>query len=183
MDQCREDSQHGLPYMLGGRDPVGGGIWEKDEGGGTNIPGTLERKGPVRGLRNRDCGGIIGVKQGDSAWAGGRGAVDLGASATGGEPPTYRMAFPTKGGPRSCPAEGCPGRAGTRTATRMNFFNRHVRDILIILEEGNLPHPQCPPMRHAGTMEGSKQQAPCHHTVRKGRGTKEASDGGDSVEG
>ena len=27
---------------------------------------------------------------------------------------------------------------------QMQFFNRHVRDIVIILEEGNLPHPQCP---------------------------------------
>ena len=27
---------------------------------------------------------------------------------------------------------------------RINFFNRHVRDIVIILEEGNLPHPRCP---------------------------------------
>ena len=35
------------------------------------------------------------------------------ASATGGEPRTYRIAFPTKGGPRCCPVEGCPGRDGT----------------------------------------------------------------------
>ena len=39
--------------------------------------------------------------------------------------------------------EGCPGRAGTRTAMRVHFWCRHVRDIIIILEEGNLPHPRC----------------------------------------
>ena len=65
------------------------------------------------------------------------------ASATGGEPQTYRMTFPTKGGPQSCPVEGCLGRAGKRTAMQMHFFNGHVRDIVIILEEGNLPHPRC----------------------------------------
>ena len=27
---------------------------------------------------------------------------------------------------------------------RMHFFNRHVGDIVIILEEGNLSHPRCP---------------------------------------
>ena len=27
---------------------------------------------------------------------------------------------------------------------RMHFFNRHVRDIVIILKEGNLPNPRCP---------------------------------------
>ena len=40
--------------------------------------------------------------------------------------------------------EGCPGRAGTQTAMRVHFWRRHVRDIMIILEEGNLPHPRCP---------------------------------------
>ena len=65
------------------------------------------------------------------------------ASATGGEPQTYRLDFPTKGGPQSCPVEGCPGQAGTRTAMQMHFCNRHVWDVVIILEEGNIPHPRC----------------------------------------
>ena len=39
--------------------------------------------------------------------------------------------------------EGCPGREGTRTAMRVHFWRRHVWDIIIILEEGNLPHPRC----------------------------------------
>ena len=39
--------------------------------------------------------------------------------------------------------EGCPGRAGKWKAMRMYFCSRHVRDIMIILEEGNLPHPRC----------------------------------------
>ena len=33
--------------------------------------------------------------------------------------------------------------SGTRTAMRVHFWRRHVRDIVIILEEGNLPHPRC----------------------------------------
>ena len=40
--------------------------------------------------------------------------------------------------------EGCPGRAGTRTAMRVHFWRRHVRDVVIILEEVNLPHTRCP---------------------------------------
>ena len=47
------------------------------------------------------------------------------------------------GGTRECPVEGCPGRAGTRTAMRVHFWCRHVRDVVIILEEVNLPHPRC----------------------------------------
>ena len=56
----------------------------------------------------------------------------------------YRMDFPAKGGPRSCLVEGCPGRAMTRTAIRVHFLHRHVRNTFVILEEGNPPHPQCP---------------------------------------
>ena len=58
------------------------------------------------------------------------------------EPRTYRVEFP-KGGTQLCPVDGCPGRAGKRTAMRVHFWRRHVRDTVIILEEGNLPHPRC----------------------------------------
>ena len=58
------------------------------------------------------------------------------------EPKTYQMEFP-KGGAKRCPAEGCPGRAGTRTAMRVHFWRRHVRNTVIILKEGNFPHPLC----------------------------------------
>ena len=51
---------------------------------------------------------------------------------------------PQGGGARECPVEGCLGRSGTRTAMRVHFWRRHVRDVVIILEEGNLPHPRCP---------------------------------------
>ena len=64
-------------------------------------------------------------------------------AVTGGEEQrTYRMEFP-KGGAKDCPVEGFPGRAETRTAMRVHFWRRHVRDTVIILEEGNLPHPRC----------------------------------------
>ena len=60
----------------------------------------------------------------------------------GEEQRTYQMEFP-KGGAKDCPVEGCPGRAGTRTAMRVHFWRRTVRDTVIILEEGNLSHPRC----------------------------------------
>ena len=54
-----------------------------------------------------------------------------------------RMYFPTKGGPWRCTVEGCPGHLATRTATRVQFLQRHVQDTVVMLEEGNLPHPRC----------------------------------------
>ena len=62
----------------------------------------------------------------------------------GNEPRTYRMAFPEKAGPRPCPVEGCSGQAATQTAILMHFWHRHVRDIVLILEKGNLPRLRCP---------------------------------------
>ena len=53
------------------------------------------------------------------------------------------MAFPDKGGLRSCPVEGCPGRAATKTEMRVHFLHRHVLDTVVILEKGKLTHPQC----------------------------------------
>ena len=61
----------------------------------------------------------------------------------GAEPQTFQMYFTAKGGPRSFPVEGCPGRVATRTEMRVHFLQRHVLDTVVILEEGNFPHPQC----------------------------------------
>ena len=69
--------------------------------------------------------------------------TDAATGGRGGEPTTYRIEFP-KGGERECPVEGCLGRARTRTAMKVHFWHRHVRDVVIILGEGNLPHPICP---------------------------------------
>ena len=51
------------------------------------------------------------------------------------------MALPAKGGPQSCPLEGCLGRAATSMVMRVHFLYRHVLDTVVILEEVNLPHP------------------------------------------
>ena len=64
-------------------------------------------------------------------------------SATVEEPRTYHMAFPAKGGPWSCPVEGCPGRAVTRTVMRVHFLHRQVLDTVVIIDEVKLPHPRC----------------------------------------
>ena len=62
----------------------------------------------------------------------------------GDKPRTHRMAFPTRAGPRPCPVEGCSGQVSTRTAMKLHFWNQNVIDTVVILEEGNLPHPRCP---------------------------------------
>ena len=65
-------------------------------------------------------------------------------TAPGGYPQTYKIDFPSAGAPRNCPIKGCRGRVVTRTAMQVHFLYQHVRDTVIILEEGNLPHPHFP---------------------------------------
>ena len=60
------------------------------------------------------------------------------------DPIIFRIAFPEKSGPRTCPVEEYSGLAVIGTAMRMKFWHRNFRDTVVILEEGNLPHPQCP---------------------------------------
>ena len=54
----------------------------------------------------------------------------------------FRMTSPAKAGPMPCPVEGYSGRTATRKATRVNFWNWHIRDTVVILEEGKLTHPR-----------------------------------------
>ena len=74
------------------------------------------------------------------------GGADRGDGGDRGDDPiTYSMAFPVRAGPRRFPVKGCSGRAATRTAMRVHFWNWHVRDTVLILEEGKPPHPRFPP--------------------------------------
>ena len=65
-------------------------------------------------------------------------------------PKTYRMAFPTKEGPRHFQVEGCSVRVATRTTTRVHLWHWHVQDTAVILEEGKYPPPTVTPVRHVG---------------------------------
>ena len=56
---------------------------------------------------------------------------------------TYRVSLPAKGGPQKCPLAGCTGRVVTRTAIWVNFVHRNFLDTVVIMEEGNSPHPRC----------------------------------------
>ena len=57
---------------------------------------------------------------------------------------TYRMAFPTAGGPRNCPVEVFLVQATTWTVMRVHFLHLCVQYTVVILEYGNLPQPHCP---------------------------------------
>ena len=99
----------------------------------------------MQGSRKGDGGRVTGLSPHVPAWESKETTMDMDRHSYrrggGREPKTYLIEFP-KGGTKECPVAGCPGRAGTRTAMRVHLWRRHVRDVVIILEEGNLPHPR-----------------------------------------
>ena len=169
--------------MPGGRDPVRGGIWEKDDREGLHIPGTSEMKGPVRGLRERDGSGIIGITQGDAVWAGGRGAVEMGSFGHGRRAADVLDGLLDQGRAVELPSGGLPGPGRNKDGDTDEFFQPEFPVYCDHFGGGKPPPPTVPLMRHAGPLEGTKRKAPRHRTVRKGSGTKETLDGGGRAEG
>ena len=86
----------------------------------------------------------------------------------GDEPRTHRKEFPEKVGPRPCLVEGCSGQMVTRTATRVHFWHRHIRENVAILEEGNLPHPRFPLCNMMVTWQSLNGSHKCTAQCKKG---------------
>eukprot|EP00978_Attheya_sp_CCMP212_P005927 scaffold13219_cov61-Attheya_sp.AAC.3 len=55
----------------------------------------------------------------------------------------YIVSFPKTVSLINCPIKGCPGKATSRAYLHTHFMHRHVKDTLIILDEGTFPHPRC----------------------------------------
>ena len=87
--------------------------------------------------------GLLSVHQQTQNGKVDRGRHHWGTTAPGGELQTYNMDLPTAGAPRNCPVKGCRGRVAMQTAMQVLFPHWNVRDTVIILEEGNLPYPEC----------------------------------------
>ena len=56
----------------------------------------------------------------------------------------YLMLLPAAVGLQDGPVEGYRGRAATIMVLGVHLLPIHVRYTLVILDEGNLPHPWCP---------------------------------------
>ena len=75
------------------------------------------------------------------AWVGGN---REGHPPPPGDSQNYQVSLPKCLLRLRCPVEGCLGGASSRINLRVHLTNRHVRDKIVILEEGNQPYPRCP---------------------------------------
>ena len=60
------------------------------------------------------------------------------------KPTQYRVSFLDILARLRCPVEGCRGTVSSQTNLRVNFSYQHPWGIIVILEEGNQPHPRLP---------------------------------------
>ena len=137
--KCQEDGRNGLTSLSGSRHPVRGGLRAADYGRRNIIP--------VR-VQYLECGedmalNLLAVHQQTHHRKAAGGRWHWGTTDPGGEPQTYKMAFPTTVIPRNCPIEGFWRWTVAHTAMQVHFLHRHVKFTMIILREGNLPHPRC----------------------------------------
>ena len=69
-NQHQEDSRNSLLPMTGGKNAVGGGVRETDDGSGAFLPGETAVSGTVHGVRVRDGAWVVGGPSADAAWEG-----------------------------------------------------------------------------------------------------------------
>ena len=52
----------------------------------------------------------------------------------GEDPRTYRMAFSARARPNTFPVKGCSDQASMLAAMGVHFWNRHIKDTVVILK-------------------------------------------------
>ena len=145
--------------------------------------GATEGTGPVHGVGGGDGEGICGGAQDDSAWSSGRGATDLENIGHRGRAVDISHGLPGQGRPAEMPVGGTTrpindkdGDAGPFPTPACPGHRVH--------SGGGKPTPlTVPPMGHSGPLAGIERQAPCHRSVSRGRGEKEAAASGGGSEG
>ena len=138
---------------------------------------------PVQGVRGGDGGGIFGGAQDDTACESGRGETELENLDHRGRSADASYGLPIQGRPAELPGGGMhrtsdeeDGNAGTFSAPAYPGHRGHFGG-------WKPPPPTVPPMQHAGPLDYIERKAPCYHTVRQGRGAKNAAVRGGRVEG
>ena len=113
-----------MQTVPGGRQPIGGGIRTKDDGGGADVSGEKKGAGRVRGLREGDGGRVAGIPSDDTAWEGEGGQVGLERISHGRRGNTnlsYRV--PYQGRDKEMPSGGLPRKGWNTDGDEVTFLS------------------------------------------------------------
>ena len=165
MELFWEDSRHGLTPIIGGRDPVVGGVQATHDSRGTLLPGASEGSGAVKGIQGGDGGWIIGGSQDDTAWASSRGEMNLEKLGHWGISADVPHGLPGQGRLAELPGEGMPRTSGDEDGDAVTLYAPACPGHCGHLVVGKNPLPTVTVMQHYGSLAYTVRKAPCHHTV------------------
>ena len=132
-----KNGRDGMPSLLHGQWALGGSVRKKDDG-----EGPLFRKRQQERVHFPECAAELASHCQDQHGTG-RDPQRL-KTPQPLDPRIYIVSFPRAAGPIGFPVEGCKGQAMMCTNLRIHFLHLHVQDTILILEEGNRPHPCYP---------------------------------------
>ena len=142
-----------------------------------------EGTGAVQGVRRGDDGGIIGRAHDDTAWASGRGEMELEKLGHRGRSVDVPHGLPVQGRPAELPGGGMPRTSGDEDDDAGTFYAPSCPGHLGNFGGGKHPPPTVPLMQHAGTLAYTERKAPCHRAVSRGSGAEETAVTRGGIEG
>ena len=116
-----------------------------DDGRGTLLPGAAEGTVAVQGVWGGSGGGIIGGAQDDTAWASGRGEMELEKVVHGGRAADVLHGLPVQGSPAEMPSGGMPRTSGDEDGNAGTFYAPACPGHRGYFGEGKSPPPMVPP--------------------------------------
>ena len=145
-----------MKKVPGSRQPIGGDVWKKDDGGGTNVSGRTERESRVRGLREGDGGRVAGIPPDDSAQEGEGGKVNLERLSYGKGAKNILDRLPDQGRAMGVPLGGLPRKGWDKDGDEDTFLQPACLGHRDHLGGGRPPTPKVLTMRHAGPVADPK---------------------------
>ena len=108
-------------------------------------------------MREGCGGGIVGIPQDDTAWAGGRGTMELGSLGHRRQPADVSAGLPDQERAAELPSRGLPRMGRDEDGDADALLQLTCPVYLDHLGGGKPPTPKVLTMRHDGPMEGAKQ--------------------------
>ena len=170
-----------MQTVPGSRQPTGGGVWKKDDGGGTNVSGKTEREGRVRGLREGDDGRVAGIPPDDAAQEGKGGKVELERLSHGRGAKNISDRLPDQWRSEGVSCGGLPRKGWDKDGDEDTFLQPACLEHCDHLGVGEPPTPKVLIMRHAGPVADPKWETSRYRDVQEWGGAKETVNGGDQT--
>ena len=164
-----EDSRNGLMPMPGGGNEFGGGVRYKNDGNGDFLQGEAEGLGTVYGVQKGDGARVAGGPSIDAEWEGNGWETELGNHGPQRGSTYLQDGFPNRRGTSELPRQGVTGTVSDKNDNAGSFIPLSWTGYHNHFGGGKPNPPMVPPMRHAGVLAYTEQEAPHQCLVRQGK--------------